>query len=419
MSHSLVRLCACIFLSICALSDAVANDELKTFSVSGFGTFGIVHSDSDKADIVRDLLQKDGVGYSHGFDTGLDSLLGLQLNVNLTPTLDGAVQVVARRTSSDFRPDLTWAFARYSVNDHAQVRVGRLGFDAYLLADSRNVGYSYQWVRPPIDYFGSLIISYFDGADSILSLPVGEGAIRAKIFTGRAREKTSTGNPFNPSEVISLEGSSITGGHIEYQNQEWVARIGYSRIRLQNEFPSLIPVIAALKSPLITAINPQTAVLADDIAVQDKHISYLSGGVAYDSGPIQAQFMLSKIQSESLSFPGDIAGYATVGYRINKWTPYVTFSAVTDDDKRRPIGLPSGVSPSIDALIAAVQFATTHQLNKQHTLSFGARYDLSEKVDIKAQFDHIENSQRLLIRNEQAGWDGKANLISIAVNFIF
>jgi len=395
---------------------AQAADDSKPFTISGFGTLGVVHSNTRNVDIVRDLTQNDGIGYTRQTDVGMDSNVGLQLNKGISDNIDTALQVVSRKSANKFQPEVTWAYARYVPNDNLQLRAGRLGFDVYLLADSRNVGYTYQWVRPPIDFFGSLIISYFDGADMVLSTPMGSGILRAKVFAGVAREKTSTGSP---DEFLSLNRSRLLGGHLEYQISNWIYRLGYSELKFKNEFPPLQPMLDSLRSPYLNAFIPGAAGLANDLSLTDKKFTYLSAGIAYDQGPLQAQLMLNQLSSESLLFPTNRAAYLTVGYRMDQWTPFFTYSASRPVNKNTASRLPLGLSSDIDMLATAINAAVNNQYNHQTTLSIGVRYDLTEKSNVKLQVDDIKTDDYFLVRNNQPGWNGKARLISIAYNFIF
>ena len=406
-----------LFISALALAGlARAADDNKPFSISGFGTIGVVHSNNRDVDIVRDLTQNTGVGYTRQTDFGVDSNFGIQINKSINDNLDGAVQLISKRSPNGFEPEVTWAYARYMPNDDIKLRAGRLGFDVYLLADSRNVAYTYQWVRPPIDFFGSLIISYFDGADMVISKPLGDGILRAKVFAGIAREKTFTGDP---GEFLSLNHSSLFGGHIEYQSQNWIYRIGYSELKFKNEYPPLQALLDTLRDSDLNSLIPGAASLGNELSMEGKKFKYLSAGVAYDQGPLQAQLMLNQLSSESLLFPTNRAAYFTVGYRLNQWTPYATISASRPSNHHSKNRLPFGVSPAGDVLATGFNQAVANQFNNQTTLSLGLRYDLTEKSNVKLQFDRIKSKEYLLIRNNQAGWNGRADLISLAYNFIF
>jgi hypothetical protein len=120
-------------------------EELPGVELTGFGTFGVAYNTSNKVDLLRDLSQTNGVGFSRKFDFGLDSNLGLQLDMrSAASTISGAVQVVAKRDHAGITPDLTLAFVRYAGDDWS-LRAGRVGFDVYPNADSRLIGYSYVW----------------------------------------------------------------------------------------------------------------------------------------------------------------------------------------------------------------------------------------------------------------------------------
>lgn len=414
MSSRFLHLLVCISMLSLAAQGHAADD--KPFTISGFGTLGVVHSDNRNVDIVRDLTQNDGVGFTRQTDFGLDSNFGIQINKRINDNLDTALQIVSRRSANNFQPEITWAYGRYLPSDQLQLRAGRLGFDVYLLADSRNVGYSYQWVRPPIDFFGSLIISYFDGADMVVSKPLVGGILRTKVFAGVAREKTFTGNS---DDFLSLNRSRLMGGHIEYQTQNWIYRLGYTQLKFRNDFPALQPLLDGLRSPYLNALIPGAARAANDLTLEGKKFKYLSAGIAYDQGPLQAQLMLNQLSSESLIFPSNRAAYLTVGYRVDQWTPYFTYSASRPVDRKITNPLPAGVSPDIDMLSAGFNDAIENQFNHQTTISLGLRYDLTEKSNIKLQYDSIKTRDYLLVRSNQPGWNGRANLISVAYNFIF
>ncbi|MDE2428302.1 MAG: hypothetical protein KGM99_06205 [Burkholderiales bacterium] len=408
------RLIALLCLTL-AIS-AQAQDSGSAFSVHGFGTLGVVHNTSRQVDIVRDLSQNDGVGYTRQTDFGMDSNLGVQINTRISDTLDAAIQVVSRKSANDFQPEITWAYGRYAMDDDTQLRVGRLGFDVYLLADSRNIGYSYQWVRPPIDFFGGLIISYFDGADLVLSRKTAMGILRTKLFTGVAREKTFTG----PGDTFfSFNQSSLYGAYADLQQQAWQFRLGYSELKLKNEFPPLIAALDALHSPELNQVVPAADSIGTSLSMKNKKVKYISAGIAYESGPLQAQLMLSRITSESQAFPSYQAGYLTGSYRLGRYTPYATYSAASPYHVAPLPTLPVGLSSDVDMLAIGLKDALQTQFNHQHTISLGVRYDLNDKSNLKLQIDRIHSRGYFLTRNQQPGWNGNATLISLALNFIF
>ncbi|MFZ6753246.1 hypothetical protein ACO0KY_07705 [Undibacterium sp. Dicai25W] len=418
MFASPIRLILLYTLSLLALwcsSHSFAQTNNNDVSISGFGTLGVVHNDTRQVDIIRNLSQNNGVGFTRQTDVGMDSNLGLQVDGRFSDTLDGAIQVISRRNPDQFHPQLSWAYLRYLPNDNLTIRTGRLGFDAYMLADSKNVGYSYIWIRPPIDFFGSLILSYFDGADLRYTHNLENGKITFKLFSGIAREKLNTGYA---NQILSLAGSKLLGGHIEFEQDHWTSRLSYSVLQIANEYPRLTSTLGKLQSPDYQTFIPNGSTIASELSLQNKLVRYTSLGIVYDNSPFLGQFMLNDIHSDSLIIPHSRAGFLTLSYRINKWTPYSSLSAV------RPIGgnnittTPS-MPPSVVTLINRINRGVIGQENNQTTLTTGIRYDLTNSSNIKVQIDQIHNTDHLLVRKVQPGWNGHANLISIAYNFIF
>ncbi|MET3129990.1 hypothetical protein AAKU55_000231 [Oxalobacteraceae bacterium GrIS 1.11] len=418
MDNFLFRTLPLLLAGFSLLSDARAEDKesQKIVSVSGFGTLGALYNSTDQADFLRDVSQSKGAGHANHVDFGVDSVLGLQLDAKFNESLKGAVQVVSRRRyDASFSPEFSWAFVSYAPREDIELRAGRLGFDCYMLADSRNIGYSYQLVRPPVDYFGTLSISHIDGADMVLKYPLGDGIARVKMFAGTAREKSAT-----PDDgYYDLTGSPVRGGYVDYQTSKWQYRLGYAQIRLRNELLPIMPLQQALRSPFLAALTPEAGKYADSLGLADKMVKYYSAGVVYDIGFLQAQLVLNHFSSASLSLQSSDAGYFSLAYRSGKWMPYFSYAAVKSKVGQQDTGLPSGLDPGIDALIGAAKQATLNSTNKQNTLSVGVRYDVLPNADIKFQVDRVHASSPFIWGNVQPGWNGRATLLSITVDFVF
>lgn len=406
-----------VCFSALTMVEAQAQESEPTVKVSGFGTIGASYNPSPEFDFVRDLLQSSGVGYSRRIDFGLDSRLGLQITAKANDQIELTSQVVSRRALHQFKPEVTWAYVKYMPTDELDLRIGRLGFDVYPLADSRNVAYSYQWVRPPVDYFGNLIINYMDGVDAVYHYPIGNFTGKIKVFLGRAKEETSTDTP---DVIFSLKGSHISGGHLELQSQHWLARVGYTELVFANEFPNFEPLLASLRSPMLAMFAPSAPQLAQQLQFKNKKMRYFAAGLIYDDGPLQAQWMVSRIRSETLGFASAGAAFFTLAYRVGSWTPYLNF-AQTFPLHFRPVatGLPTQLDPSIQQLELGIQSIAKATLSKQTTQSLGVRYALSPNSDLKFQIDRINNTETLLIRYPQTRWNGKGTIYTCTYNFVF
>lgn len=376
-------------------------------SLSGFGTAGLAHNSTGKAEFIRDILQPRGV--ANAWSADVDSRFGVQINARATAEIELVAQAISLYNySGSYRPDLDWAFVSYSPNADLKVRVGRLGWDVYMLSDSRNVGYSYLWVRPPVDYFGQLQISHIDGADVVFKRELGAGLASAKVYGGRADQKVPSGT----GDYYDLAGTRVLGVNLDYQRQDWLFRAGYTSVRLKNELPIFVPLLESLRS----TGSPTAASLADDLSFAGKSIQIMSAGVVYEHGPWQAQLMFNRLASDTLAYPRKDSGYLLVGYRSGQWTPFVTLSATRSEESQRGTGFPTP-NPLDDAVSASLASSQS----RQRTASIGVRYDFMRNADLKIQLDQIRvfDNAAFLWRNVQPGWDGRATVFSVALDFVF
>lgn len=405
---------ACLLGLSLLLTKLVAAQE-AAWQLRGFGSLGYAKSDTDKVDIVRDLSQGKGIGYSGRSTWELDSLFGLQLNFQLHDNLNGAVQVISKNSAAySYQPQLSWAYLNYSQDDQWQFRIGRLGFDTYMLADSRNVGYSYLWARPPIEVFGSLFMSYFDGADVVWQAP--ELHLKAKLYYGHAKEKTAI---TDDGEIYSLNHSPMMGVYLDYHHQAWQWRASVAQIRFHDDISSLAPVQRALNNPELVQIAPQAARYARQLSLKEKRIRYYSLGFAYQGEQVELQGMIGRFNTDTALFPDSRSAYLTLGYRIGQFKPYLSASWIRQVNEYALPDIPSGLTPAVDALLLGLKEAKPYNENNQRSLSLGLRYDLNDKSNLKFQIDQLQASRFLLIRKRQNDWDGRARLFSVSYNFIF
>ncbi|MEN9657322.1 MAG: hypothetical protein RL571_787 [Pseudomonadota bacterium] len=401
------------FLQLATALPAFAEEPV--FSWSGFATLGGVYNSSDQGDFLRDLSQRKGVGYTQRFDLGVDSRLGLQFDLKVNETVSATAQVISlRRYNNTFTPDINWAFVKYSPNESVQARVGRLGFDVYMQADSQHVGYSYLRVRPPVDYYGGLPISFIDGADLVIRHPLGEGIATAKVFIGEAKEKLPIGGDV---DNLNLAGSLVWGAYLDYQWQNWQFRGGYAQLTLENEAQGFDAPLAALRSTQINAINPSLAAFADVAMIKGKQIDFLSAGLIYDNGPLQIQLMFRRLLASTITYPNNDAGYIIFGYRIGKFTPFMAYSEIVTSGINKNAGLPD--VPIFSELNTFIKNVQSVYIDDQHTYSMGVRYDIMRNMDLKFQIDKVRSRDSFQWANKQPGWDGNATIYSLALDYIF
>lgn len=377
--------------------------ESGRFSLSGFGTLGLARADSEEVEYIRDLSQPHGL--RKAWNAKIDSVLGVQAEYRFAEQLDGVVQAITRyRYDGSYDPEISWAFLRYDPNPNISLRMGRLGTEFFMLSDSRLVGYANLTVRPPPDFYHSLIFSYHDGLDASLTWPVANDLLGAKFYIGVSPEKS----PFIDPLHWNLEGSPILGGHIDYTRGDWRFRVGHARIRFNHE----LPFDAYLES--VDGI-PGFLSQVPKLRAKDTWSGYTSFGAVYERGPLQLQFMLNRIDHETEAYEDGKAGYWIASYRLGDFKPYLGYSRV----RTKASHAFDGNATFLDAIAADI-VRQTH--TDQSTLFLGMRWDVRPNLSLKAQIDRIDAdpTSRFPFRDSFAPtWQGSMTVYSLALDFVF
>lgn len=384
-----------------AESDAMAS----ALALRGFGTIGLARSSSDHAEFVRDHTQP--IGIKGGQWSGrIDSILGMQANWRTTPEIELVGQIVSRlHYDRSHNPEVMWAFAKWEPDPRLSLRAGRIGADFMMLADSRLVGYSYLPVRPSTDFFGPLFFSHYDGIDASSTLPLGEGLLRGKLFTGKTREKSA-----GALGVWDTSGSSVRGLVLDYMIGPWQFRANAARIRFAEDLNT------SWLSDLLRMSHADTA--ADTLRAKGTVTRFSSLGVVYDEGPLQVQGMLNQIRQETSMFEDSRAGYLLASYRVGAATPFIGMSWWKTKPMTFATALPDVPYASLNRIYE--QFMVGSRVNRV-TYSLGARWDIYTNIALKLQWDAVRASAdtRFSVLNSDAEWNGKTDVLSVTLDFVF
>ena len=356
-----------------------AENSVKTsrpmFKFGGFGTLGVNHSSQKLADYVLDSTIPKGAGRSNDWALGNDSRIGVQATANVTPKVSAVLQVISEyQADSTYRPSIEWANMKYSFTPDAYLRAGRIALPTFLNSDSRDVGYSYPWVHPPVGLYRQLAITNSDGIDAMYRFEILniENSIRAMCGRNTIDRPTST------STSRGMWGFFDT---LEYGPATF--RVGYQE-RESSSHSHLTGVTGAW-------------IRNSDLSI----------GARYDLGNWFA--MSEWIQRKSTTKVD--AMYLSAGYRMDKFIPYLIYS------KNRPASFLSGFpAPTATAIQSAKK--------SQSTISLGVRWDFMKNADAKLQFDqiHLSDDSNGYLANVPAGvtlYGTKFHVISAVLDFLF
>jgi hypothetical protein len=410
-SVRLSRSIAMTLLFALGMSARAHSQDLDTdrFSLRGFGTLAATTHDADGIEFRRSIDQPNGVREGD-IDLAVDSQAGLQFNLKLATHFDAMVQGVTRQyADGSWNPRISQGFVRYSSDEALVFRAGRFGYDIYLLAESRQVGYSYLTLRPSLEFYGMITNDQIDGADAAITLRAGPGLARARVFAGESSSEIAFPDGTNAETRGRAQGVSF-----DYLYRGWTARVALLRFTFDSD-PSLAPLLGALRA----TGSPQAAAIADSLGHEEYESLGMQLGVAYEHGPLQAQLLFGGGTSNSIAVPEFNKVYALIGYQVRQWTPFLSYGSSHDSNPVRGTGLPD--IPQLAPLEAAVRDIQRSSRSTQHTVSAGARFDLSEHIDFKFQIDRTSLGDTSLVFDSRVPPGGPANMtvLGASIDFVF
>jgi hypothetical protein len=397
--------------------------EKSMFAFKGFGTLGVVHSSEDGADFRGNVFQPNGAGRTREWDWGVDSKLGGQVSANFTDKLSGIIQAVAQHQfDNSSRPLLEWANLKYQFTPELSVRAGRIVLPSLLVSESRFVGYAQPWIRPPEEIYFASSITNSDGGDITYQSQIGEVSNTAQAFYGTSTAKLSTGK---------IEAKPAWGFNDTIEINSWTVRAAYVFLNLDLDLSSIEPLLNGLTTLGnaattfgFTETGSQALELADRYDLKDLDIHIYSLGANYDPGNWFLMGEVAKFVGDGFLQDAN-SGYLTAGYRIEKFTPYVTYAFVDTDrveESISTVGAPGPLITGANSLAAGVNTTLKNFASSQKSFSVGVRWDFSRSADLKIQYDHLslEDDTYGRLGNAEPGFDGdKVNIISAAIDFVF
>lgn len=400
--------------------------ENSIFSLRGFGTFGVVRSSEKNADFVSGFFEPNGVGYTRGLGFGPDTKLGLQVDARISDKFSAVLQVVSKHQyDNSYEPKIEWANLKYQLTPDFDVRVGRTVTMPFMVSDSRLVGYGNVWVRPPQEVYGLIPITNKDGIDATYRMRFGEVGNSVHASYG----ETSPNLP--NSGAVKAKGYATISNTLEYGAATF--RASYSSGRVDLHTTGLDSFINGLTQFGNTATafgfatsGAQALALANKYRIDNARISFLSLGAGYDRDQWLLMTEWAKFNGHSL-LADSTAWYATAGYRIREFTPYLTVARLRADYQLEAgistAGLPGPLATSAATLNAGLNAGIISSAFAQRSIALGVRWDFRKNAALKVQYDHIwlDPGSGGRLGNLQPAFQpgGKVNVFGVAVDFVF
>lgn len=381
--------------------------------INGYGTVGLLYNNSDNI-YYRNSIEQDGVG--RGVDWGTESNLGLQLDYVFNQQLSVTTQFLfIDRPENSLNKSIKSAFLSYHINDAFELSLGRIANDIFMSSEYKNVGFARLWAHQPVEFYGQIAGDSYDGAQLKHQLKLGNGVLTSSLWGGRSRFPYISGE--EPKEVIFEPNYGLS---LRWENQIWQFRVLYSQAKINDkEDPA-----AALDEALLQASQfgwPEAASMAG-FSVNDTWLKYLAAGVSYDKDGWLIQSELSLVKAETSVHDKYASGYLSIGRRFGSLTPFIIASQFKTIGSREKLTSAPAFIPAYQQLQSITQSAINATYTDQSTIGIGARWDVSQRVSVKAQWDRtwIEKYGDFIFeRKKPIDKQHQLDTFSLTMDFIF
>jgi hypothetical protein len=381
---------------------AMASAQESNFTLTGFGTAAVTRTNTSDAEFARQAQLN---GARDSFNTGVDSNLGLQVSYKANDWLSFTGQgLVSKHITDEFGAELTWAFAKMKASENLSVRVGRMGIPVYMISDYQNVGYSSTFIRPPVEMYSQVPLTYVEGADAIYQMDLGDGSLSAQFAYGRTETK-GTGNSY------TAKFKDLMGLNLVYDNGPFTVRFGHIRTKFSvDDSASLNAVVGGLTKFGFTDA-------ANSLIIKDTKASFTSLGLGVNWKGWTGQAEYGVRRSDARSLPDTTSWYTLVGYKWGNFTPYYLHSDIKQDGGRTIAGLPT--TGPLAALVAGAN-AYASNAPVQSSNSVGLRWDFHKAAALKVQYDRISPKDGAgTFVNPKPGFAGPVNVLAVGIDFVF
>jgi len=407
ISKQVLSRLAIALLTLGAAATAQAQDatEEKKFSISGFGTISAVKTNDPTIGFKSYSPMPTGSTDEWAFDN--DSNLGVQLAYEFSTTTRAVVQLLSRRNhDNSYDPAIDWAYLAYSPNRSLTLRAGRFVAPAYMASESRAVGFSNVWVRPPLDVYQVASINNVDGIDFRYRAMMAGWTYALQGYAGEYDLQQSGGN--------HLKFNRMLGINLTAERGSWTLRFGHMDVK-QTALTSTDQITPAALSaytgepkdansrPLrptnATCINSPTLPkiqcsklftnfdsVMDDFRRDEKGANITGLGYLFDNGRLLSQGEFAFRKGEG-NIADQSSAYVTVGYRFGKFLPHFTVSKSLPRTERTDLVVAPAYQVAMQKDFPQEPYYVLNSNTAQKSFGVGFRYDITSSLALKMQVD--------------------------------
>ena len=277
------------------------------------------------------------------------------------------MQLISRGSES-YETEASWAYITYAATDSTDIRMGRLRTPFFYYSDFLEVGYAYNWIRPPSIVYRLNDLSSLSGADVTQHFSFGSVDSTVQFYAGRFTDEVNlSGSDYN------VELRRVMGIVLNMSMGDFGTRVSYHQTDLSMDLDP------AGTRPLDQLAGTATlAGVGDDFIPDEDKSAFYQASVNYDNGSTSVIAEWTALKHDSAILNDDTAYMISAAQRMGSVTAHLTYAATSDDIK-------SGV-------VGAIQ---ENAEQKESAIILGARFDYDTatafKVDIQYNDEETVN----------------------------
>ncbi|WP_457425448.1 hypothetical protein [Roseateles sp. P5_E7] len=383
---------------------------------SGFGTLSAYRGDDETVAVrPRRFVVESSRGGDWRWDG--DSVLGAQARWLISDSVQAVWQLqAADEVDRRWLPRTEWLYLGWTLSPAWSLRVGRQPQPLQQHSETRSVGLARVTVRPVATVYELISNNPVDGATLSWNGDVAGGSLFVDVAWGRFDIRSNSGRAV---------GRSLSSLAARWQVGPATLRAGFSRGGLDLLNSSLEALGTSLRQPGGPCPNCE-AVFGDRVKTRDIAVDRITVGQTWAWGPWTLDMEYLRRNSNSVVTASVDGWYALLSHRTGALTPFVAYGRTRY--REAPLGLQvaTGTPPEVAASITALDNRFQARQDRQIAL-LGLRWDLHERAALKLQLEHWRSTRDTLTpRNDEilfsggaTGWDGRVNLLSASLDFVF
>lgn len=338
-------------------------------------------------------------GYENKIEFDKNSLYALQASSDMGDGLTVTGQLIARG-SENYKPEFEWLYASYNLTPTLNLKAGRIRTPFYMFSEYLEVGYTYHWIRPPVELYAAQVTN-MDGISLLYNLPMGSIDSQWMISLGN-RDTFSE----DPNTTVS-NYKPLIAANAQFEMNNYTLKLIYTQGNITIESADVTEAGASFTD---------TDFVAKYVDVKDSQVIFAGAALDMTFGDLKVLLEFSNIDFDDLILAADETRLlASAAYSLSdsflvhySWSANIKESdaSLANNATGNTNSLPGiGVIPN-SALAAQVLAGTDRDITT-HTI--GARYDFHDSAAFKTE----------IISTEDADLNTDATLLRVGVDMLF